>query len=264
MSKKATIPIMTIVVMLTIMCLSRCSPKLPFANCVNVKIWKFDNSMGVLHPNDADNTGIAEPVAYTEVSVTFNIARGTNMEEYKEWATGVLTKVRSAQGCYKCRFSTNILDSPRAKWTAWWLDFNHWAAFTESDQWQSILFNLHSKYANCINIEIWALDNSLSLLPEEQDEQQTKPEPYGGAEIEANMTFNLTPGVNPKKYGEWTNGAITKMINAPGCVGWCSAHNALDSPRVEWISWWNSMDDWAKFTASADWQKILLELSEPN
>jgi hypothetical protein len=218
----------------------------------------------VLHPDSVDTTGIVQPVEYTEASITFNLARGTNMEKYAEWASGVLTEIRQANGCYKCRFSNNTLDSPQVKWTSWWLRFEHWAVFTEGDQWQLILSKLRTEYAECINVEIWALDHSLSLLPEEQDDQPTKPQPYVGADVEANITFNLTPGINPRKYREWANDAIIKIVKAPGCLCWSSAHNAMDSPRVEWISWWESVDAWAKFTASNDWQTILLKLTEPN
>jgi hypothetical protein len=263
MNNQVAKSIMTTMVMLAIMCLTQCC-RTQFANDVNVELWKFDNSMGVLHPDSVDTTGIVQPVEYTEASITFNLARGTNMEKYTEWASGVLTEIRQANGCYKCRFSNNTLDSPQVKWTSWWLRFEHWAVFTEGDQWQLILSKLRTEYAECINVEIWALDHSLSLLPEEQDDQPTKPQPYVGADVEANITFNLTPGINPRKYREWANDAIIKIVKAPGCLCWSSAHNAMDSPRVEWISWWESVDAWAKFTASNDWQTILLKLTEPN
>jgi heme-degrading monooxygenase HmoA len=79
------------------------------------------------------------------VDLTFNLAPRTNPEAFNRWAAEKIYAMSTTEGCIKCRPYQNILDSPRVKWTSWWVDLKHWAKYTDSDEWKEILDEL-SKY----------------------------------------------------------------------------------------------------------------------
>ena len=237
-----------------------------------------------------------EPIPFIEVHLTCNPMQGMEEEEFQSWLDEIVDKLANTEGCLKAQASLNVLDSPRIEITSWWQAMDDWTQFVRDDYWQSQLARLHSSCGTDLNVELWRLDNPLTLAPEEgeqhpvkpeptnqnpeeqgeeganqqpsltppeeQEEQPVKPEPFTGAGIEVDLTFNLNPDVEPETYERWVRRSTTKIRNAAGCLGWCTSRNILDSPRMRVTSWWKSLDSWANFAESDDWQTILRQLSE--
>jgi len=115
-------------------------------------------------------------VGNIEVDLTFNINAGATIQGYQSWASGVISKIKNAPGCTRCQPMHNMLDSPKVKWISAWNSLKDWATFTESNEWQDMLSDLHSKYANDINIEIWKVDLQMKVMYEKQPEEIQKPD----------------------------------------------------------------------------------------
>jgi Na+-transporting methylmalonyl-CoA/oxaloacetate decarboxylase gamma subunit len=109
-----------------------------------------------------------------EVNLTFNLRSGVSQQSYQLWTNTAFRKIQNAQGCVNSLSFGNMLDSPRVKWTSWWTALHDWAIFTESNEWQAILSELHYK-ATDINIEIWKLDKPMIIL-RTQTEEPVKPD----------------------------------------------------------------------------------------
>lgn len=248
--------------LLILIILAGCT-KPPFGTDINVKVWRLDNSMGVALP-DAQDLPPENDFAGHTAHLSFDLLRDIDIASFDKWSDSIINEIRGVQGCEKCRSYRDNFFMHSVNWISWWEKNEDWTTFVNGDAWAYIISTLHKRYATNITYEIWYLDHTMSLLPEDDDQHPVKPEPYIAAAFQMNLTFNLSSNVKPGDYESWSNKAITKIVDAPGCVGWCSSHNKLDSPRFEWTSWWNSMDEWAKFIASDDWSTILRELSEPH
>ncbi|MCK4941693.1 antibiotic biosynthesis monooxygenase [candidate division WOR-3 bacterium] len=99
-----------------------------------------------------------------EVNFTINLAPDVSKDHYEIWSDDVITATREVLGNRMSFTSFNIWDSPEVQWTSWWTKLSMWTEFTESDKWQELLDDLHSKHANTIHIEIWELEKDIETM----------------------------------------------------------------------------------------------------
>ena len=100
-----------------------------------------------------------------EMSIIFNLRPDVDSKAIREWANKAIQMMADAPGCVKFAFFRNSLDSAQIKLTSWWTTMDYWSKFTQSKEWQDILFKLHSKFATDINTDIW------NLLPMTEEKQ---------------------------------------------------------------------------------------------
>ncbi|HZX27917.1 MAG TPA: antibiotic biosynthesis monooxygenase [Telluria sp.] len=78
--------------------------------------------------------------------------------------------------------------------------------------------------------------------------------------IEADLSYDLLPGIDLKAYGEWVKRTVSAMMQAPGMIEFRAGRNILGAPQVRAATVWRSLEDWSRFTEGRDWQSIQAEL----
>ena len=78
--------------------------------------------------------------------------------------------------------------------------------------------------------------------------------------IEVNTTYDFLPGIDRYAYGARVKQITDAILQAPGFVELRAYRNLLGSPQVRTSSVWKTLDDWARFSQSAEWQTFEAEI----
>jgi heme-degrading monooxygenase HmoA len=74
--------------------------------------------------------------------------------------------------------------------------------------------------------------------------------------VDANMTYDLLPNLDPKTWEAFAKKAIATILKAPGIVEFRAYRNLMGTPQILTTSVWNTAADWANFGQSAEWSAL--------
>ena len=78
--------------------------------------------------------------------------------------------------------------------------------------------------------------------------------------IEANISWDLLPGVDLRGYAAWAKKTAETMATQPGVMEFRANRNVLGNPQIRISITWKSLVDWATFAESDVWRSIDVEL----
>lgn len=92
----------------------------------------------------------------TEIELMYDLRPGTDMQAYQEWAKKAIGMALHSPGIIEFRANRNVLGTPYVRSTTVWKSLSDWSNFYESDQWKEIETELRAKFAQNVQIGIWA------------------------------------------------------------------------------------------------------------
>ena len=91
----------------------------------------------------------------TEINVLYDLRPGTDLQAYQEWAKKVIAIILRAPGIIEFRANRNVLGEPNIRTVTVWKSLSDWGNFAESTQWQEIVTELSTRFAQNIQVGIW-------------------------------------------------------------------------------------------------------------
>ncbi|MCB0729481.1 MAG: antibiotic biosynthesis monooxygenase [Ignavibacteriae bacterium] len=77
--------------------------------------------------------------------------------------------------------------------------------------------------------------------------------------VEVAFTYDINQGIDEEAYKKLAKKATAMMLNADGFIELRANRNLLGSPHVRRTSVWESMEDWARFAETNEFQKVTHE-----
>ncbi|WP_434660771.1 antibiotic biosynthesis monooxygenase [Paraburkholderia sp. A3BS-1L] len=106
-----------------------------------------------------------------EVTNTYDLQPGANLEAYAEWAKKAAAMIVQQAGLVELRAHRNMLGTPQIRTTSCWNSTSDWAAFADGP-WRTLEQELRT-FATNLKVEMWGPS---PVLP-----TPLRPDPTGGA-----------------------------------------------------------------------------------
>lgn len=88
-----------------------------------------------------------------EVTMTFNLLPGTDLQAYQQWVARVGDSVKQQPGLLEFRANRNMLGDPSQRSVTVWKTIQDWSKFDEGP-WQEISMEFR-RFATNIKVELW-------------------------------------------------------------------------------------------------------------
>jgi hypothetical protein len=89
-----------------------------------------------------------------EANLSFDLLPNVDMKAYGEWVKKTVESVARQPGLVEFRANRNLVGAPQIRTVSVWQSLGDWAKFTEGNDWQSMLAEMH-RFAINVKVDLW-------------------------------------------------------------------------------------------------------------